>query len=112
MAVLGAIDSSEDPTGKFALRKIDFSRGGMSCGRKEFTSKDEALKALEQSKTRVSEIMQQARSMHLNQFKRSVGKTVKEDAILASMPRIRISAAKNNNMQSTIAGATKRNFFD
>ena len=84
----------------------------MSCGRKEFTSKDEALKALEQSKTRVSEIMQQARSMHLNQFKRSVGKTVKEDAILASMPRIRISAAKNNNMQSTIAGATKRNFFD
>ena len=41
-----------------------------------------------------------------------MGKTIKEDAILASMPRIRISAAKNHNMQSTIAGATKRNFFD
>jgi len=50
--------------------------------------------------------------MHLNQFKRSVGKTIKEDAIVASMPRIRISAAKNHSMQSTIAGATKRNFFD
>ena len=57
LQVLGAIDSSEDPTGKFALRKIDFTRSGMSCGRKEFGSKDEALRALEQSKTRVSEIM-------------------------------------------------------
>ena len=66
LQVLQQIDSAEDPTGKFALRKIDFTRGGVSCGRKEFTSKDDALKALEQSKTRVSGIMQQARSMHLN----------------------------------------------
>ena len=50
--------------------------------------------------------------MHLDKFKGSVGKTIKEDALLASMPRIRISAAKNHVMQSTIAGATKRNFFD
>jgi len=38
----------------------------MNCGRKEFSSKADALKALEISKTRVSEIMQQARSQHMN----------------------------------------------
>ena len=112
LQVLQGIDSTEDPTGKFAMRKIDFTRSGISCGRKEFLSKDEAMKALEQSKTRVTEIMQQARTMQLNKFKGSVGKTIKEDAMLACMPRIRISAAKNHAMQSTIAGATKRNFFD
>lgn len=51
------IDSAEDPQGKFALRKIDFSNGGMQFGRKEFSSKADALKALEMSKTRVSELM-------------------------------------------------------
>ena len=30
----------------------------MNCGRKEFSSKADALKALEVSKTRVSELMQ------------------------------------------------------
>lgn len=84
--------------GRYALRKIDFTRSGISCGRKEFVSKDEAIKALELSKTRVSEIMQQARSIHVNQFKLSVGRTVRDDALIASMPRIRISAAKNHNM--------------
>ena len=99
LQVLQGIDSAEDPGGRLALRKIDFTRGGVgTLGRKEFSSKDEALRALENSKTRVSEIMSQARSMHLNQFKRSVGKTVKEDALLASMPKIRISAAKNHAM--------------
>ena len=67
--VLNQIDSSEDPLGKYALRKIDFSRGGMSCGRKEFSSKDEALRALELSKTRVAEIMQQQRYAHLENFR-------------------------------------------
>ena len=67
----------------------------MNCGRKEFSSKADALKALEISKTRVSELMQQARSKHLNQFKKSVGKTIKEDHTVAAMPCIRISAAKN-----------------
>ena len=76
------------------MRKIDFTSGGMSCGRKEFSSKTDAMKALEQSKTRVSEIIDQARSQHLNSFKRSVGRTIKEDHIVAAMPRIRISAAK------------------
>ena len=40
------------------MTKIDFRSGGISVGQKEFGSKNEALKALEQSKTRVSEIMQ------------------------------------------------------
>ena len=66
----------------------------MSCGRKEFGSKNEAIRALEQSKTRVTEMMAHARNASLNQFRKSVGKTVKEDHIIASMPRIRISAAK------------------
>ena len=33
--------------GKHAMHKIDFTRSGISCGRKEFLSKDEAMMALE-----------------------------------------------------------------
>ena len=40
------------------MTKIDFRQGGVSVGGKEYVSKNDALKALEQSKTRVSEIMQ------------------------------------------------------
>ena len=78
------------------MTKINFRQGGVSVGGKEYITKNDALKALEQSKTRVSEIMQQARSMHLNSFKKSFGKIIKEDAIVAAMPRIRISAAKSH----------------
>ena len=96
LQILGMIDSNDDPQGQYALRKIDFTRGGMNCGRKEFSSKADALKALEVSKTRVSELMNQARSIHLNQFKKSVGRQIKEDHQVAAMPRIRISAAKSH----------------
>lgn len=109
LQILGQIDSQEDPKGQYALRKIDFTSGGMNCGRKEFSSKADALKALEISKTRVSDLMQQARSIHLNQFKKSVGKTIKEDHIIAAMPRIRISAAKNPQRNDTFIGTSKRN---
>ena len=51
------IDAQEDPEGKHAMRKIDFSAHSMNCGRKEFLSKREALKALEKSKSRVTEMM-------------------------------------------------------
>ena len=47
LQVLSSIDSSDDPVGKYALRQIDFSSGGLGCGRKEFFSKSDALKALE-----------------------------------------------------------------
>ena len=96
LQILGQIDSQDDPEGKYAMTKIDFRSGGISVGHKEFGSKNDALKALEQSKARVGEIMQQARSMHLNSFKRSFGKIIKEDTIVAAMPRIRISAAKSH----------------
>ena len=36
--------------------------------------------------------------MHVNQFQRSVGRQIKDDALLASMPKIRVSAAKNHAM--------------
>ena len=62
LQILQQIDSQEDPEGKQALRKIDFTSGGMSCGRKEFANKTEAMKALEQSKYRVSEILDKARN--------------------------------------------------
>ena len=91
------------------MTKIDFRSGGISLGNKEFGSKNEALKALEQSKTRVSEIMQQARSMHLNSFKKSFGKTIKEDTIVAAMPRIRISAAKSHQRNNSLAGFSSKN---
>ena len=90
------------------MRKIDFSSHSMNCGRKEFVSKREALKALEKSKTRVTEMIQQARSMQLNSFKQSVGKIIKEDHIVASMPRIRISQAKS--LSRSGYGFGQRNF--
>ena len=71
----------------------------MNCGRKEFQSKAEALRALELSKNRVSELMSQARTAHLNEFSKSVGKTIREDHNVATMPKIRISAAKNDTKQ-------------
>ena len=49
--------------------------------------------------------------MHLNQFKKSVGKTIKEDHNIAAMPRIRISAAKNTARNDTFIGTSKRNIF-
>ena len=67
--------------------------------------------ALEQSKSRVTEIMQKARDMHLNKFKNSVGRTIKEDHLVSVMPRIRISAAKSQYRNSTFIGNTKRNIL-
>ena len=83
----------------------------MNCGRKEFQNKAEALRALEFSKSRVSEMMSQARTSHLNEFKKSVGKTIKEDHNVAIMPKIRISAAKKDKRNHTFIGTSKRNFF-
>ena len=64
-------------------------------GRKEFQSKKDAMKALELSKSKVSEIMQREREHCFNTFKKSVGKTIKEDHLVSTMPRIRISAARS-----------------
>ena len=111
MQILQQIDTAEDPLGHDAMRKIDFRSKNISMGRKEFTSKGEALQALEQSKSRVTEIMQKARDMHLNKFKSSVGKTIKEDHLVSVMPRIRISAAKSQYRNSTFIGNTKRNIL-
>lgn len=52
------IDAQEDPEGRAAMRKIDFSAHSMNCGRKEFVSKREALRALEKSKSKVTEMIQ------------------------------------------------------
>ena len=63
LQILQQIDQSEDPHGMQALRKIDFSTHGVNVGRKEFSNKNDAIKALAMSKTRVSEIMAKARDM-------------------------------------------------
>ena len=78
-----------------AMKKINFHRGGMAFTRKEFNSPMEAIKALEMSKSRVAELMQQARSNSLNQFKGAVGKVVREDHLVSTMPKIRVSAGKS-----------------
>jgi len=44
--------------------------------------------------------------MHLNSFKKSVGKTVKADHFVAAMPRIRISAAKSHLRANTLGGSS------
>lgn len=80
-------------------------------GRKEFTSKTDALRALELSKTKVSEMLQKDRQQCFNSFKKSVGKTVKEDHLVSTMPRIRISAARSQQRNNTFIGTTKRNIL-
>ena len=48
LQVLQQIDTTQDPEGKYALRKIDFTNKSVCVGgRKEFGSKIDALKALE-----------------------------------------------------------------
>lgn len=111
LQILSQIDSQEDPRGEYAIRKIDFTNGGMSFGRKEFSSKTDAFKALEDSKIRVADMMAKARNQQLNSFKKSVGKTIKEDAIIAAMPRIRISAAKSQQRSNAFIGTSKRNIL-
>lgn len=56
-------------------------------------------------------MMMRTRSIHMSSFKKSLGKIIKEDAIVASMPRIRISAAKNNSSSRNPSVKAKRSFF-
>ena len=93
--VLQNIDTQDDPLGREALKKINFNKGGMAFTRKEYNSPKDAIKALELSKTRVADMMSQARNNHLNVFKDAVGKVIKEDHLVSTMPRIRVSAAKS-----------------
>ena len=93
--VLQNIDSSDDPLGREALKKINFNKGGMAFTRKEYNSPSDAIKALEMSKSRVHEMMSQARNNHLHVFKDAVGKVIKEDHLVSTMPPIRVSAAKS-----------------
>lgn len=80
-------------------------------GRKEFQSKTDALKALELSKSKITEIMQKEKEQCFNSFKKSVGRTIKEDHLVSTMPRIRISAAKSQQRNNTFIGTTKRNIL-
>ena len=47
--------------------------------------------------------------MHLNSFKKSFGKIIKEDTIVAAMPRIRISAAKSHQRNNSLAAGVSSN---
>ena len=102
--VLQNIDSQEDPMGRDAMKKINFQSGGMAFTRKEYNSPKDALKALEVSKSRVAEVMEQARAHSLNQFKNAVGKVIKEDHLISTMPPIRVSAAKSFSQRSSTLG--------
>lgn len=55
--IIQNIDLEEDPTGEMALKKINFHNSGLCCPRKEFATPREAIKALQQSKTKVTEMM-------------------------------------------------------
>ena len=110
--VLQNIDSQDDPLGREAIKKINFSSGGMAFTRKEYNSPKDALKALEVSKNRVAEMMEEARTNHLSQFKDAVGKVIKEDHLVSTMPRVRVSAAKSiSQRSSTLAMSGKRNLL-
>ena len=69
---------------------INFKSAGTNFTRKEYNSPRDALKALEQSKSRVTEMMTQARHHSMNSFKQAVGKVIKEDYIVSSQPRVRV----------------------
>ena len=48
----------------------------------------------------------------MNQFKDAVGKVIKEDHLVSTMPRIRVSAAKSlSQRQNTLAMSGKRSMF-
>ena len=95
-----------------ALKKINFHNKGMAFTRKEFNSPKDAMKALEVSKSRVTDMMNQARQQHMNQFKSTIGKVIKEDHLVSAMPPIRVSAAKSIvKRSSTLAMSGKRNMF-
>lgn len=110
--VLQNIDSQDDPMGYEALKKINFHNKGMAFTRKEYNSPKDAIMALEVSKSRVTEMMNQARAQHMNQFKNAVGKVIKEDHLVSTMPRIRVSAAKSLVQRTnTLAMSGQRNMF-
>ena len=62
-------DWDEDPTGETALKRIDFTNAGFYCPSKEYKSPNDASLKLEQSKTRIQELLKQARSNQVNQFR-------------------------------------------
>ena len=45
----------------------------------------------------------------MNSFKKSFGKIIKEDTIVAAMPRIRISAAKGHQRNNSMIGNSTHN---
>ena len=55
-------------------------------------------------------MMHQARQQHISHFKTSVGKVIKDDHMVSTMPRIRISAARSLTQGSNLA-AHARNMF-
>ena len=57
-------------------------------------------------------MMHQARQQHVNHFKTAVGKVIREDHMVSTMPRIRISAARSLTQgHSNLASNAVRNMF-
>ena len=84
----------------------------MCCPRKEFATPRDAIRALHESKIKVTEMMHQARQQHVSQFKTAVGKVIKDDHMVSTMPRIRISAARSLTQgHSNLANTAVRNMF-
>jgi len=89
-------DGEEDPTGMGKLKQINFNWAGIKCGNKNYSSPSSAKVALTASKKRISDLMNEARLSQVHSFKQSIGSLVAHDTAVMNMPRIRITAPKNN----------------
>lgn len=65
-AMLLKIDNEDDPHGERALQMVDFTSSGLYCPRKEFSDPKDAQRVLDESKTRISELLNNARHTQLH----------------------------------------------
>jgi hypothetical protein len=95
-------DNEDDPNGMKKLQEVNFRWAGIHCNKMDYSSPNAAAQALEQSKSRISDLLQEARNTQVHSFKQAMGQLIHEDTMVSNMPRIRITASKNNAKKSVI----------
>ena len=89
------LDEKEDPLGKIALKSVDFRQLGLFFPNKEYGSAKEAQQSLENNRLMVSRLTDQARGRQVNEFKRVMGRSAKEDHDIQIMPYVRVNNSKS-----------------
>jgi len=89
-------DLEDDPMGKKALEKVDFSWSGTHCPTKErqFQSPKAARIVLRKNQRAIVDLLQDARKTQVDSYKHAMSTLMAEDTMVCNMPRIRITASK------------------